>query len=519
MDIRFKPEENERYIRIPVRSCNVTATITIDSDKGITALYCGQAKKVRTYIFDKQKYPWTMEKAKKWVREHTGKAGGIKMNLNNKIYQITQKLKALEMLPRKQVEGIAKEYGLKTDEVEFVRKGLTPQDLKIDEDERAIIAYINTGAVDRDKEILEPKGIDISHYRKNPVVLFGHNYRSLPIGKNEWIKQDEKGLVAKTIYADHDEAEKIYNYRKSGFPLAESVGFIPVDWEDYEDEEDIEKNGGAKRRYKKWVLLEYSNVPVPSNPEALQLAVKHGLITENTKIDVEYNFKSNIDEILTKIKQAEEISKRINFQEKGVIPYSIHGDIGKMSEDTEWNVSKEIKKADIEDLKVMSTWVDSDNTDNKTAYKLLHHTADGHKVVWRGVVAAMGALLGARGGIDIPSGDRKGIYNHLAKHYKQFDKEVPEFKGYSDEELREKFGLVWYEEIGDIKLRETERKEAREKKVLTFKQKQRIENAIKVLQELLDMAQVDEDEEKMFGDISKEVEGISKIIGGHSGKN
>lgn len=65
-----KPEETEDYIRIPVSpECEVTATIDLDKAKGITALYCGKIKKVRTVIFSKDK-GWTMAKAKKWVKDH-----------------------------------------------------------------------------------------------------------------------------------------------------------------------------------------------------------------------------------------------------------------------------------------------------------------------------------------------------------------------------------------------------------------------------------------------------------------
>lgn len=65
------PEENGT-IRIPVRDCKITATITISKEKGITALYCGKIKKIATYIFDKSK-GWTMASAKKWVKEHSKK--------------------------------------------------------------------------------------------------------------------------------------------------------------------------------------------------------------------------------------------------------------------------------------------------------------------------------------------------------------------------------------------------------------------------------------------------------------
>ncbi|KKL13767.1 hypothetical protein LCGC14_2522470, partial [marine sediment metagenome] len=42
------------------------------------------------------------------------------------------------------------------------------------------------------------------------------------------------------------------------------------------EEADLE---GTKRIYPKWLMLEYSDVPVPSNPEALQLAISKGLFT------------------------------------------------------------------------------------------------------------------------------------------------------------------------------------------------------------------------------------------------
>ncbi|HET6381017.1 MAG TPA: hypothetical protein VFH63_08330 [candidate division Zixibacteria bacterium] len=65
------------------------------------------------------------------------------------------------------------------------------------------------------------------------------------------------------------------------------------------------------------------------------------------------------------------------------------------------------------------------------AYKLPHHELiDGElKVVWRGVVAAMTVVNGARGGVDIPEADRRRVYDHLAAHYGEFDEEPPDYKG------------------------------------------------------------------------------------------
>lgn len=86
-------------------------------------------------------------------------------------------------------------------------------------------------------------------------------------------------------------------------------------------------------------------------------------------------------------------------------------------------------------------WFDSENRETVGAYKLPHSDVidGGIADVWAGVSAAMGALLGARGGTDIPDGDRKGVYNHLRQHYAQWDKEAPEFREYGEGELRAMF--------------------------------------------------------------------------------
>lgn len=84
-------------------------------------------------------------------------------------------------------------------------------------------------------------------------------------------------------------------------------------------------------------------------------------------------------------------------------------------------------------------WYDSENVEDYGSYKLPHHDVSGGelKTVWRGVAAAMAALLGARGGVDIPDGDRKAVYNHLKKHYAQYDKPVPDFRAVEDQVLKD----------------------------------------------------------------------------------
>lgn len=95
-----------------------------------------------------------------------------------------------------------------------------------------------------------------------------------------------------------------------------------------------------------------------------------------------------------------------------------------------WDGGAEVKAATVDDLKIMCAWVDPDNADIKTGYKLPHHKAGGdHAVVWRGVANAMARLNQTQ----MPDGDRRSVYNHLSKHYAQFNETPPDFKSFEDD--------------------------------------------------------------------------------------
>ena len=86
------------------------------------------------------------------------------------------------------------------------------------------------------------------------------------------------------------------------------------------------------------------------------------------------------------------------------------------------------------DITAHYAWTPKNPPDRFTDLKLPHHNPKNHAVVWSAVRAAMGALLGARGGVNIPVEDRKKVYNHLAAHYREFGKEPPEFHLAEEEE-------------------------------------------------------------------------------------
>lgn len=313
-----------------------------------------------------------------------------------------------------------------------IRKTYQATETKAVDDSRSLLVKISTSSPDRSRDIVIPSGAVFDNYLRNPVVALAHKYDGLSIAKTEELQITNEGIVAKVTFPEkgvYPVADTVYELYKGGFMNAWSIGFIPLEIEDIE---------GGGHEFKKWELLEYSAVLVPDNPEALTLLRSKGIDTKE------------VEDLLS---------------EKGVIPFK---DTPTASPDTAWDGSAEVKDATVEDLKVMCAWYDNANPDIKTSYKLPHHKAGGdHPVVLRGVYAAMGALLGARGGVNIPDSDRKGVYNHLAKHYQQYNQEPPAFKEYTEEELKGLFGEKASEDHKIVSNIEVDAKENKVKIIFT----------------------------------------------------
>jgi len=119
---------------------------------------------------------------------------------------------------------------------------------------------ISTSQLDRDGDQLEPRGIITDNYKKNPIVLWAHDYHQLPIGRCIGISTDESRVYADFVFLDGDDfADRVKNAWEQGCLNATSVGFTPLAWEPLP---------GGGRKYTKWDLLEFSIVPIPSNAGA-----------------------------------------------------------------------------------------------------------------------------------------------------------------------------------------------------------------------------------------------------------
>lgn len=80
-------------------------------------------------------------------------------------------------------------------------------------------------------------------------------------------------------------------------------------------------------------------------------------------------------------------------------------------------------------------WIDSSRVEDgelpKAAARFIHHEVTANGTVGAANLTAcsagIGALHGARGGTTIPEADRRGVYNHLARHLRDAGQEPPPF--------------------------------------------------------------------------------------------
>lgn len=300
---------------------------------------------------------------------------------------------------------------------------------EIDEATMTIQHFISTESTDRHGDIVRAKGMQDANFAKNPVVLYGHDYHSLPVGKSLWRKTARKGgvtgVLAATQFAPTEEGKLVFSLWKDGYLNAASIGFIPLAYDVIRGEED---DTGYKPilgfDITDWELLEYSIVPIPANQDAL----RNALLTK--------------DEL-----GSPEVRQRMyDAVTKAAIRYHKYP---LADEGEKWNGPKEVAAADVSDLKKMCAWYDDSAAEDKGSYKLPHHRQSDKYTVWAGVRAAMGALLGARGGVNIPDGDKAGVHAHLAGHYKDFGKDAPPLKEYTQEELKGLFPEMYEEATTD----------------------------------------------------------------------
>jgi uncharacterized protein YdbL (DUF1318 family) len=153
--------------------------------------------------------------------------------------------------------------------------------------ERSIVAKINTAAVDRYRTVIDPRGISLTNYRSNPVVLWEHGRDfargAMPVGRNDWVRPaigpDGPELIAKTLFHSGKKADeftdRLFECYKDGDMRAFSVNVIPDESRTSPPTQDEKRERpeleDCMMCYRGSELAEYSLVAVGGNAQALTL--------------------------------------------------------------------------------------------------------------------------------------------------------------------------------------------------------------------------------------------------------
>lgn len=181
---------------------------------------------------------------------------------------------------------------------------------------------------DRMGDVIKVEGWNLTTYKRNPVILWGHDTSNVPpIGRatnvRRSVMEDGKpALLASVEFAPpeaHEFADTIYQLSKGGFLNAVSVGFMPLEAEEATEKEKADLGMPPYGViYSSADLLEISVVSVPANPSALVTGAKSlaaaGLVGDRT-----------VDRFLKTIPMTEdELAKRLKAKIRGFVDLGAH---------------------------------------------------------------------------------------------------------------------------------------------------------------------------------------------------
>ena len=136
---------------------------------------------------------------------------------------------------------------------------------------------ISTMGADREGDRVKPEGGDFSKYLKNPILVWSHDYKEIPIGSVTQLEVvPGEGVKASWKWLKDDLfADRIKNAWDQGVVRASSIGFIA---------HQTEPNETGGRDINQWEMLELSLCAIPMNPEAVR-ALKSVLDTADVAAD------------------------------------------------------------------------------------------------------------------------------------------------------------------------------------------------------------------------------------------
>lgn len=160
----------------------------------------------------------------------------------------------------------------------------------IDERSRRATFIFSDESIDREGDRIMASGWDVRDFMRNPVALFSHDARSLPIGRAMNLRINGPRLIGDIVFAPADVSEfadRVFKMVKGGFVQAVSVGFAPIDWRWARE---TDRLGSVD--FIRQTLLEISVVTIPANQQALligaeaETALQRGQGARRRKVDL-----------------------------------------------------------------------------------------------------------------------------------------------------------------------------------------------------------------------------------------
>lgn len=249
-----------------------------------------------------------------------------------------------------------------------------------------VMGYIATWDLDRgndrfSKGAFEDSLIELRTLNR-PIRFKDHHFRTIGGFPIDRVHEDEKGLFGVgNINLDVQQGRELFALAKQGIITDFSIGFSPVEFE---------MDGDIRIIHK-------------------------AIVWEGSLVDEPMNTAATVTEV------------------KAVVPFQ---DLPLADQSRQWDSTaaktrvREITDSDEEPTAAYRkafVWFDAAESNLFSAYKLpIADIINGQMMaVPRGIFAAAGALLGARGGVDIPDVDRPKAIRHLERYYAKMDLESP----------------------------------------------------------------------------------------------
>jgi HK97 family phage prohead protease len=144
----------------------------------------------------------------------------------------------------------------------------------VNDKQRTATFVFSDGSVDREGDMISPSGWALTDFRRNPVAQYGHDSRSLPIGRAQNVRVQGNQLIGDIKFAPPEIyrfADQCFRMIGEGYLNAVSVGFMPLEWS---FSRDPARRGGID--FSKQALREISVVNIPAHQSALLVGAAAG---------------------------------------------------------------------------------------------------------------------------------------------------------------------------------------------------------------------------------------------------